>query len=264
MSQNPPPVHPPHIHATYDMNAAYPGAVQVGQRQYETLLTQYGEGLKDRDNDIRSLRQQLEKMEKTHMEALKNREQQISNLKQERRNLEQNHAETLRAIEDHVAKIESQRMKYEDDINSLRGYIANMKIPQAQVNTDAYYIDKLQGLNRLIQASVADVFVDSKRQKSLSKEEGEGILAVLSQFADGNFTATLLNNPNFDNIWTLHQDARKRVAFVRHVITLFLVDRVFAPFVFGLSPGMSNLLQNIEDAIMVNGKLPIANLLIDT
>lgn len=263
MSQNPPQTY---VTAPYAMQPAYQRQVVMDHSQYETLereRTQYREGVQDRDKEILALRQQLDNMEKTQKETLQNRDQQISTLKRERHNLEQNHAEVLREIEDHIAKVESQRMKYEDDISSLRGYIENMKVPQAQINTDAYYIDKLQGLNRLIQASVANVFVDSKRQKSLSKEEGAGVLAVLSQFKVGHFTAMLLNTPNLDTIWTLHHDARKRVALARHIITLFLVNQVFGLFAFGLSTRTSDLLKNIQDEIIANGKLPIANLLMD-
>ena len=186
--------------------------------------------------------------------ALQERDQRILQLQEEYRIVEQTHASTLQSLEDDIVKLETNRRAFEADNNTLRSYISSMKTPQVQLKDDSYYCDNLQGLNRLIQSRVAKLFIDSRCLKTLSKKGGLKILQVLSEIPPlGSYTATLLQTPEYDSIWTLQKDARKRIAFGRHLIALFLWHNVFAPFAFGLSVDESNRWRNIEDYILANG-----------
>jgi hypothetical protein len=174
------------------------------------------------------------------------------------KDLEASHAAAVQSFRERLDKVESRNLGFENDNISLRTYIANLKIADAQTKDDAYYIDNLQGLNRMTESSVASVFIDNPSPRKLSKEAGLEILGILSEFVpSGRFTARLLQEPTYDTIWTLHQDPRKRVAFARHLIALFLWDRVFKPFAFGLPLEQSTILKEIEKYIVRNGALPV-------
>lgn len=186
--------------------------------------------------------------------AYENKDQEVKKLEEVMKSIETEHAVAIQLLRDRVEKLESKNLRIENDNISLRSYIANLKIADAQTKDDAYYKENLQGLNRMIESSVASVLIDNPSPKKLSKEAGTEMLGVLSEIdPSGKFTATLLQQPSYDTIWTLHQDAHKRVALARHLITLFLWDRVFKPFAFGLAPEQSTLLSDIENSIVENG-----------
>ena len=197
-----------------------------------------------------------EDMMKVVNEDTQNLEQQCLKLQQELDEIKTKHSETIRTLEDHLTNLERRRIESESDNVSLRKYIANMKIAQAPGHDDAYYIDKLQGLNRLIESTVAAIFVDPRRQRVLSKEDGLEFLAALTKFTPfGSNTAKLLKTENFDTIWSLHEEARKRVAIARHIVMLFLWEHVFTPFAFGLSEERSTMLRHIESYLLANGNV---------
>jgi hypothetical protein len=186
--------------------------------------------------------------------ALQNSERQVFQMHQELQLLIDEHAETIHKLEDHITELHKRHIQCDNDNKTLRAYIANMKIAQAQTKADSYYVDRLQNLNRLIQSSVAGIFVDSDRQRTL-KKEGSEVLEILSKLTPyGKFTAELLKTEGFDTIWTLHQDASKRVALARHIVALFLKEQIFFPFIFGVPSGLSNMMRNIEEDVVAIGE----------
>jgi hypothetical protein len=207
--------------------------------------------------DYEQLRQRASDGEQYRLNV-EDKERELGRLQEVMKDVETRHAAVVQSFRERLDKMESRNLGFENDNISLRTYIANLKIADAQTKDDAYYIDNLQGLNRMIESSVASVFIDNPSPRKLSNEAGLEILGVLSEFVpSGEFTARLLQDPTYDTIWTLHQDARKRVAFARHLIALFLWDRVFKPFAFGLPLEQSTILKEIEKYIVGNGALPI-------
>lgn len=151
---------------------------------------------------------------------------------------------TKRILANEIASKSEQNELLKQDNATLRAVIANSKSSAAPCHEESYYVEHLDGLNHLIQSSVAKAFKQSCNQ-NLSEEAGNTVLDIISSIDPwGKQTVETLSRVT---IWTLHKDARKRIALVRHIIALFLWDSVFDPFAFGLEKNISENLRAVED-----------------
>lgn len=188
-----------------------------------------------------------------YRQTLESRDQELSDLREELKTLQKNYSSTKTALENHLTQLESARLEVENDNISLRSYITSMRAPQEQLRDDAYYTDKLQGLNRMIQSWIAGIFISNCR--SLTPEAGRRLLEIISGLDPyGRATESILSDENkYDDVWTLHQDPTKRVALARHIIALFLWRYIFGPLAFGLKKEDSLRMRDIEKKIISNG-----------
>lgn len=186
--------------------------------------------------------------------ALHDRERELEELRANFSALQGSHGRTLKALEDHIANLETNRIIFENDNQTLRAYVSNMKAAQTQLRTDLYYIDRLQGLNRQIQDWVANNFIEIPKKQRLTEQAGAELLGMLSKiFPHGNKTSFLLK----EKITKAHEEPDKRVALARHIFALYLWERVFSPLVFGLSQEESKIYRMIEENMIMNGKFQL-------
>lgn len=193
---------------------------------------------------------QLAKSAEEFRSALSSRDRELAVLHANISIMQRSHDATLKALEDHIAKLEANRIIFEKDNQSLRVYIKSIKTAQTQLRTDTHYADGLQGLNRQIQEWVANIFIGIPKKQKLTERAGAELLGILSEIVPyGNTTAVLLKQ----NITKAYEEPHKRVAVARHIFALYLWERVFTPFAFGLSREESTKYRRIEQNMIANG-----------
>jgi regulator of replication initiation timing len=146
-----------------------------------------------------------------------------------------------------IAETVEENVLLKQDNTALRSVIANSKATLSAVHEESHYVGHLDGLNHLIQSSVAKAFKSNSNQ-NLSEEAGNKVLDILSEIdPHGRKTVETLSHTT---IWTLHKTGRKRIGVVRHIIALFLWSSVFNPFAFGLEKSVSDNLRIVEDSLL--------------
>lgn len=135
---------------------------------------------------------------------------------------------------------------------SLNMYISNLNRAQAVVQQDSDYVDELDTLNHNIQRSIASMFKWSC-DRNLPEEAEAKVISALIEFEPfGKKTLEMLGRCGV-TIPALHKDSTTRIVLIRHLIALFLLDKVFQPFAFGLDTNVNKNMSAVEDAVFASG-----------
>jgi len=132
----------------------------------------------------------------------------------------------------------------------LRSQIVNMKKAPGQVYDDSYYQRGLEELNEVTKGWVAGAF-KSQGERSLSNAEELEIWQLLGQYSAGQLLRERLGKS--DELQSINQYPQRRMAFVRHMISLFLSKHVFQPFCCGAPSDVNLMLKRVEISICVKG-----------
>jgi len=155
------------------------------------------------------------------------------------------HQSSLRHREEHIASLADQLARLKQENSALLASISKANRLQGPINIETYYVDQFDSLNHLIQSSVAGMF-----KWSCSAELSDDAISKVIKFLDsiepcGKHTLDMLKTHNV-GIATLHENAARRIALVRHLIALLLWDRVLRRFAFGLDVDVDKNLCAIE------------------
>jgi hypothetical protein len=165
----------------------------------------------------------------------------------------------LQVLEQRIGEKEVEIELLKEESSSLRSYIANSSFAREPVHQDSYYTDNIDGLNHFIQSAVAKTF-KSKPSQDLSEEAGNQILDILSKLGEpGKGTVKVLSKLS---IWEMHKHTTRRIMLVRHITALFLWEKVFTPFAFGLEKNLSYNFLAIEDYLSSCGSLNSTTLIV--
>lgn len=89
----------------------------------------------------------------------------------------------------------------------------------------------------------------------LSKEDKEHVLRCLPRLGKhGKQTAEYLMGEY--TLEKLYSEGRWRHQFIRHIVGLYILDFIFAPFAFGLSREVSEGMKFVQNDILLHGLLP--------
>jgi hypothetical protein len=90
---------------------------------------------------------------------------------------------------------------------------------------------------------------------TLSKEDTDHVLRCLPRLGGhGKRTAEYLGGEyTLDKLFSV---GRWRHQFIRHIVGLYILDYIFAPFAFGLSKEVSDGMKFIENDILIHGPFP--------
>ena len=117
---------------------------------------------------------------------------------------------------------------------------------------DDYYVKGFDRLRYSIEDRIGGLAFDNAEQ-ALTETGAAQLLKYLRQLGPHGENSceafrSLLSH--------LYEDDEFRILLVRHVVALFLLHRIFEPFVFGIQPKISNLLCRIKDDLKYNGNQP--------
>jgi hypothetical protein len=150
------------------------------------------------------------------------------------------------------------KLKEDEDLNGkyrelealnreFRSQIYAKGMSQNPKYTDDYYTTKLGELRISIENRLVGL-VEDHSDRGLSGTRTADIFYRIEKMGPhGQQTCRSLKaDPKF-SLAALYHDDRLRGLFVRHVVALFLLHRIFEPFAFGIYPKISDLLQSIEN-----------------
>lgn len=239
-----------------DIAAAEIPSTVVVEVAFATTLTpsppnpDIGQALTDDEKDI------------FYRKVINDQEDEISNLKDQVRSLQQQIEESnsktaeletiFKTLEKHIETIELENLNLKSDIDSLRTYISNTKKAPSPTHVESYYVERLDQLNQFISSKVADLCkADASKTYRISAQAGSGVLDALAEHKPHGKRASVVLSRGL--IWSLHNDPRRRIAVMRHIVAFFLWIHVFRVYAFSLDIMTSDALTEIEDSICSMG-----------
>jgi predicted nuclease with TOPRIM domain len=143
-----------------------------------------------------------------------------------------------------------QRLKNANDelqseCTELRNHIFTVGTGRAPLQTDKYYLSKFEQLKGAIEQEMVELS-EQCTDYDLSETAQEKALEQIAQLGPhGVKSCARLLSPK-SSIAVLYRKDELRNSLLRHVAALFLLDKVFEPFAFGISSELSNGLKTIE------------------
>lgn len=222
--------------------------------------------MKQREDDLRAkLNAEKEKLtskfesERSHLEREKaNLLYQIQQLEARCNTSSINYDVLLKTSQRDIAIRDNEIKKCREDNQSLRRYIDNMRNAQEPLRGEEKYTQKFEDLNNKI---TSWVLKQSKQHANTALKDSKVRTAVLTKLESfgvhGQHTATCVRS----SFPQLYNSKKTRAPLIRHILALFLFDRVFYPFAFALKPTDSKLshdsshyLTFIEDELFEQGQ----------
>lgn len=223
-------------------------------------------------DENRALKEHLENCERLQaMETSRAEDLHIKNnsLLQTQRTLQ----EELRSVRDintaaqlHIETLLSQQEKLEakieniqKDNDALRIVIFKNESDLTAHRSEEYYIQGFEGLEADLERWIAG-YTKANVSQGVSEANENGILESLESIgARGRASSAFLRTNQSIRIW--FQDIPSRIPLIRHFVSIFLFDRIFDPFVVGLSPELTEALLWMDVDLISQGFIPrrIAN-----
>jgi hypothetical protein len=89
--------------------------------------------------------------------------------------------------------------------------------------------------------------------EALSSDREKAVLKALGRMGEYGGSAFGMFNETEYTLPLLYENKTWRVGLIRHIIALFLMERVFSPFVFGVGKELSDGLKYIQNDIIEHG-----------
>jgi len=121
------------------------------------------------------------------------------------------------------------------------------------IKTEEYYSSNFEALGCLIEKEAVKL---SKIHKNyiLPAPHVSQVLDYISQIgALGQKCSDLLSAEGISAFQNIYSQGKFRILLIRHIITLFLYERVFDPFAFGISRELSDCLKHVDKDVMLRG-----------
>ena len=142
-----------------------------------------------------------------------------------------------------------------NDNQSLRMYIDSMRNAQEPIRGEEKYTQAFEDLNNKI---TSWILTQSKKNADVTLKDANIRTAIMTKIKSfgkyGVHTATQIE----PTLQQLYASKKTRAPLIRHILALFLFDRVFDPFAFALkypdpSHDASNYLKFIENDLFLQG-----------
>lgn len=153
---------------------------------------------------------------------------------------------------------QEEAVRLQQDNALLRSQIIDMSNAQEPIKDEAYYIREFQGITGEIESwAIKDTSTMNKGIASLVKKQPSPRELTLSELASG-----LRNYGQHGQkaaVWLKgldkgqFQERRYRIALIRHVVSLVLLDVILSRYIFGMERDRSEDFREIEESIYQNG-----------
>jgi hypothetical protein len=147
-----------------------------------------------------------------------------------------------------IAELEAQ-------IKEFRTQVFEMGSGHGPIKTEEYYSSNFEALGCLIEKEIVKL---SKvhRNYTLTDLQTSQVLSYISEVGTlGQKCSDLLKSEGTYSLQNLYSQGKLRILLIRHVIALFLYERIFDPFAFGVSREVSDCLRSVDRDIMFRGTL---------
>jgi hypothetical protein len=139
------------------------------------------------------------------------------------------------------------------NLKELQQYVSTMRDGEGPIHVEGYYIGKWNELALRVKLFAGDIAGDTKKWSPTQTEIFLRELTAVSRH--GDHTAKVLKRYRSADIQKLFADPRCRTNFYAYLIALFIYDRIFNTFAFGIDITVSNSLLAMESSILEQGTL---------
>lgn len=221
--------------------------------ELNTLKKTFKKEKESRDEEINKLkmwnrnlqfeRARLEEQVNTTRSTCVHYEQQYDQLKRQ--------FEVYRGKAEAIEKMAKERLSMVERDNALLREVINKKSrPQEPIYPEDHYITALDDLNTAIRQFVAK-HSKMNSKETLNSANQTKIINELAQYGKyGKISAEVLKPPRLLKLYTSSQF---RIPLLRHILTLFLFDRVLDRFAYSVPSDISEYLKGIEVQLFSQG-----------
>lgn len=156
-----------------------------------------------------------------------------------------------------LQKLRVENLNIRTDNEELRAQLVSLQKWHGPLQGEEYYTELFKALNSEIGGAIAGQVKKVSRQAPLEVPDWEILSTRIAELGNSGVTSvTFLNSTGSNVIDLLFSSGASRIAFIRHIIALFLYERVFEPFAFGLSGPFSETLKVIQQKSISQGAPP--------
>ena len=182
-------------------------------------------------------------------------------------NIHQSCEEKIATLKEHRNQEQRKAAAYQQDYQSLyevykqlkaeneafRAQIFSIGTGRAPIHEESYYVQKFESLKGLIeQGSLRLCRAQAKGEKLSIEAEKATLQALVETGAYGEQAVKIFGETKY-TLPFLYNLTTWRIALIRHIVAIFLLDRVFSPFAFGISEEFSNGLKCVQADIVERG-----------
>lgn len=140
----------------------------------------------------------------------------------------------------------------EAKVKELRSQIYSMATGRATVHDDDYYAGKFNELKCLIETEMLKLS-QAHKGHVLSDEVPERLVEKLRDMGENGENCCKGLASGGYSIQVLYSRGILRHALLRHIVALYLFERVFEPFAFGLTDEVSRAFKVVDNNILAKG-----------
>jgi hypothetical protein len=156
-----------------------------------------------------------------------------------------------------LQKLKVENLNIRTDNEELRAQLVSLQKWHGPLEGEEYYTELFKALNSEIGGAIAGQVKKVSRQTQLEVPEWEILSTRIAELGNaGVASVNFLNSAGSNVIDLLFSSGASRIAFIRHIISLLLYERVFEPFAFGLSGPFSETLKVIQQKSILQGAPP--------
>lgn len=196
---------------------------------------------------VRSERAQLQTQLERHVIQHQTDQTEISHLKDEGEKLDALNNGLEAEVERLKAKIVGLRFDNED----LRRYIVKMENDIQPLQDEEYYIQMFDELKSEVENWVAKQGKSNAGPALSPSDEGRLFQIISDLGSSGRKSVEFLSQNNFCTVW--YANTRSRIQLLRHIVAIFLFEKIFKPFAAGLPTKFSEALVWIGDDVISRG-----------
>jgi hypothetical protein len=230
----------------YNLQMQHQAIMNTQITKYQNLKIAKDREIKGVDLEIRNLRLKMDHLVKDNDNAnLRSNDlsHEIGNLKA------QLTADRQRATMAE-ATLKARVQKVLEDNDKLRGDLVAMTRPQQPLYGEDHYIHGLQDLNNGIQSWLVGLSRKTQGKESLTQVSQTKILGKLKEFGScGQNSAKQLGQ----HLEEYYGSKVMRIPLLRHIVGLFLFDRIFDPFAYPMPNEISDWFKCVEDNLFKQG-----------
>lgn len=156
----------------------------------------------------------------------------------------------ISGLKEQIEKLDLENANYKNSLNQLQAQVFHIDRGVNPLRNEEYYTHKFENIKVDFEMWVARHALSSS--ESISKTTDATIRSTIARLGPCGRAAAEFFQKRL-GIKALFSETRTRIQLIRHLGALLLFELVLEPFVFGLSPQISQAFSWIDADIMTNG-----------
>lgn len=221
----------------------------------QSKLEETQEQLRQAEAEWAKLRLESDKAIRDQKELLQNNQQLLYEIQSQNRIVEAMKREWCteeRSAQSKYGRLNEAKVRLENDNERLRGVLAKMSKARQPLRNEEYYQRQFDFLNNEIETWVV---AQSKKSKpdEFTRDSKDYIISVLKDVGHscGAESAEYLRT----RMLKLYKKRPTRIALIRHILGVYIFDKVLRKYAFGFDDVRSTYLNGLEDQFLQQGSL---------